>query len=228
MPIRLNLLAEAQAAEEARRKDPAKRALLLGLVVTGGALLWSSLIQVKVAAARSQLNGLQAQWRGMEKAYQQAADCQRRGQEAEQKLAALERLRTNRFLWGNALNALQQTLEGLDEVQLVRLKAEQTYTVTQEAKTRDAKAKKDAPPKPATATEKIVLTLDAMDSSPQPGGAQVARFKEAILRVPWFAAHLQKTNAVLLTSLSAPQTGEGRNPHVLFSLQCNFPEKTRQ
>ena len=30
MPIRLNLLAEAQEAEEMRRQDPVKRALLVG------------------------------------------------------------------------------------------------------------------------------------------------------------------------------------------------------
>lgn len=222
MPIRLNLLAEAQAAEEARRKDPAKRALLAGLVVVGGALLWSSSLQIRATAARTQLNALEAQWRAMDKAYQQAADRQRRVQEAQQKLAALDQLRTNRFLWGSALNALQQTLDGVEEVQVVRLRAEQTYTVTQEVK-----PDKKTPAKPATATEKIVWTIEAMDTSAQPGGAQVAKFKEAILRVPWFEARLQKTNAVLLTSLSAPQTGGSGHPYVLFSFQCNFPEKTR-
>ena len=30
MPIRINLLAEAQAAEEMRRKDPVKRAVWIG------------------------------------------------------------------------------------------------------------------------------------------------------------------------------------------------------
>jgi predicted RNase H-like nuclease (RuvC/YqgF family) len=222
MPIRLNLLAEAQAAEEARRKDPAKRAVLVALVLVAGAMLWSSSLQIKAAAARSQLNSLEAQWRAIDKAYQQAADQQRRLRDTEAKLAALERLHTNRFLWGNVLNALQQTLNGVDDVQVVRVRGEQTYTISQ-----PVKATKNTPAKPATATEKIVLVIDAQDSNPQPGGAQVAKFKEAILRVPWFEAHLQKTNAVLLTSLSAPQTGAGRNPFVLFSLQCNFPETTR-
>ena len=33
MPIRLNLLAEAQAAEEARRRDPVKRAIWLAALI---------------------------------------------------------------------------------------------------------------------------------------------------------------------------------------------------
>ncbi len=38
MPIRLNLLAEAQAAEEMRRRDPVKRALwLAGLIIAADA-----------------------------------------------------------------------------------------------------------------------------------------------------------------------------------------------
>jgi len=54
------------------------------------------------------------------------------------------------------------------------------------------------------------------------------RYKQAIGNVPYFQNNLQKTNGVLLTSLSAPQIGPlGRNPYVMFNLQCYFPEKVR-
>jgi len=42
MPIRLNLLAEAQAAEEARRRDPVKRAIWIGALLVSVVLVWSS------------------------------------------------------------------------------------------------------------------------------------------------------------------------------------------
>lgn len=219
MPIRINLLAEAQAAEEARRKDPAKRAVLVAVLIVSGVLLWASSLQIKLMSAKTRLGGLETQWKTMEKAYQVAVDIQRQAIDAQQKLDALSQLHSNRFLWGTTLNAFQQTLNGVDAVHVVRLRGEQNFITAEENKGR-----KDAT---ASATEKVALTIEAVDSSPQPGRAQVARFKDAITQVPWFQANLQKTNSVLLTSLSAPQVGNGRPAFVLFTLQCFFPDKTR-
>jgi hypothetical protein len=124
------------------------------------------------------------------------------------------------------LNAFQQTLNGVDDVQVVRLKTEQSYTLTEETKTR-ASGNLMTPGKAATSTEKVTMTIEALDYSPQPGG-QAPKFKEAIANVPYFQSHLQKTNGVLLTSMSAPQTGPAvRQPYVMFTLQCYFPEKVR-
>jgi len=221
MPIRINLLAEAQAAEEARRKDPVKRAILGGIVLVSLIVVYAVLLQGRLFAKRSQLSGLAAKWRSIEKGYDAAVRNQRQAIEAEQKLTALARLTTNRFAWATALNALQQTFNNVDEVQTVRLKTEQTYVINE-----DKNKSAIAPTKPATATERITLIVEAMDSSRPPGG-QVTKYKESIAQVPFFQASLQKTNGVRLTSLSPPQTGTGRSPYVLFTLQCDFPEKVR-
>ncbi|SRR6266566_5110781 len=219
MPIRLNLLAEAQAAEELRRKDPVKRALLAGIILVVLAVFWSSTLQFKIIASKSELKTLQTQWSAIEKNYQVAVESKRKSIEVEGKLSALRQLKTNRFLWGTALNAFQQTLSGVDDIQVVRLKADQVYTQIEEVKGKGGK--------PAGCSEKVNLTIDAVDSSPQPGG-QVNKYKEVIAGVPYFQSNLQKTNGVLLTSLSAPQVGPmGRNPYVMFTLQCYFPEKVR-
>jgi hypothetical protein len=218
MAIRINLLAEAQALEEERRKDPVKRGVLAGVFLVLLVLLWSSSLQVKLVSAKSTLSGLEARWKSIEKGYQQAVQSQGQALEAERKLAALHQLTTNRFLWGTALNAFQQTLNGVDDLQVVRLKTEQTYSITEETKGKT--------PKPATATEKIGLTIEALDSSSSPGG-HVSKFKDSIAQLAFFRASLAQTNGVLLTSLSAPQVGAGRNPFVLFTLHCTFPEKVR-
>src|SRR5206468_3329561 len=106
---------------------------------------------------------------------------------------------------------------GVDDVHVVRFKTDQVYAQSEEAKSKG---------KP-TSTEKINLVIDAVDSSPQPG-SQVSKLKEGIGSVPYFRSNLQKTNSVLLTSLSAPAMGPlGRNPYVMFTLQCYFPEKVR-
>ena len=47
MPIRINLLAEAKAAEELRRHDPVKRVIFFGAFLVALALVWSSSLQLE-------------------------------------------------------------------------------------------------------------------------------------------------------------------------------------
>jgi hypothetical protein len=189
-------------------------------------ILWATTLQLKIMASKSELASLDAKWKRIESGYQMAVEAQRTAIEAEQKLAMLHQMSTNRFLWGTVFNALQQSLNGLSDVQAVRLRTEQLYAVSEEIKPR-TNGTQFIPGKPSTATEKVSMTIDAIDTSPQPG-ANVNGFKEAIASIPFFKENLGKTNGVLLTSRSAPQTSlDGNRQLVTFSLQCNFPEKTR-
>src|SRR5437667_7487967 len=202
MPIRINLLAEAQAAEELRRKDPVKRAVLGGILIVCAVLVWSSTYQVKIIVSKSELSSLQSTWQRIEKNYSLAVDTKRKALDAEEKLSALQRLTTNRFLWGTTFNALQQTLNAIDDVQITRIKTEQTYTVSEETKPRPPGDTKPAP-KVVLAVEKIAMTIDAVDSSSQPG-ARINRFKAGIANEPFFQTNLQKTNGVTLVSFTPP------------------------
>lgn len=226
MPIRINLLAEAQAEEELRRKDPVKRATMVAALMVAAVVFWASTLQFRIMAAKRGLHNLETRWQSIEKPYQEAVDQQRRAKDAEEKLAALQNYTTNRFLWGTALNALQQTLNGTEEVHLVRLRGEQAYVVSEETPPR-TNGTVVIPGRPATSTEKILLSIDGVDASAQPGN-QVNRFKQTIASLPYFQERLQKTNGVLLTSLSAPSSGPAaRTPYVTFTLQCYYPEKVR-
>ena len=226
MPIRINLLAEAQALEELRRKDPVKRAILGASVIVAGVLLWATALQFKILAGKSELKTLAREWASMEKPYNEAVTFKRQNIEADDKLSALQNYSTNRFLLGTAFNAVQQTLNGIDDIKVMRLKFEQNYVYTEETKPR-TNGTVVIPGRPSTSTEKVALHLDAIDASPQPGG-QVSRFKQTITSVPYFDQNLQKTNGVLLTSLSAPMSGASApTPYVMFTLQCFFPEKVR-
>lgn len=230
MPIRINLLAEAQAAEEQRRKDPVKRGTYVGVTLVAFVALWAISLQVKVISARSELSAIESKWKVIEKDYQAAVEAQRSSIAAEVKLSALHQMTTNRFLWGNVLNGFQQTLNGLSDVQVVRLKSEQSYAMTEGTPNKTNNTGTVTQGKPGTATERISMTIEAMDVSAQPGN-RVNGFKEAIASVPFYKDNLAKTNGVLLTSRSAPQTNpsgpNGPQPFVLFSLKCSFPEKTR-
>jgi hypothetical protein len=218
MPIKINLLAEAQAAEESRRKDPVKRAVLGGVLLIAGALVFSSSVQFKVMASKSELGALEATWKSIEKNYAGTVELRRKSLEAEEKVAALQQMATNRFLWGNALNAFQKTLNGIEQVQVLHLKTEQSYIVSDG--TREGKGGKPS------ATEKIAMVIEALDFSTQLNTH--SRYKASIASEPFFQNSLQKTNGVLLLSLSAPQADPARkNPVVKFSLQCSFTEKVR-
>jgi hypothetical protein len=226
MPIRINLLAEAHAAEELRRKDPVKRGIYGAVFLVSCVLIWVLTLQLKIVAAKHELGSLETQWKSIYKDYQVAVDKRRRSLEVEEKLGALHALNTNRFLWGNTLNAFQQTLNGVDDVQVVRFKTEQAYHLQEEIKAR-TNSTSVIPGKPASSMEKATITVEALDFS-VPAGGQVNRYKEAIAGVEYFQKHLQRTNGVLLTTLSPPQTSpQHRNPFVNFTLQCYFPEKTR-
>src|SRR5688572_3431259 len=226
MPIRINLLAEAHAAEEMRRKDPVKRGIFAASVIVACVLVWALALQFKIVAAKHELGSLETQWKAINKDYNVAVDKRRRSLEVEQKLNALQALTTNRFLWGNALNGFQQTLNGVDDIQVLRLKTEQGYHLQEEIKAR-TNSTSVIPGKPASSVEKVVIKVEAMDFSVPPG-TMVNRYKEAIANVDYFQKNLQRTNGVLLTTLSPPQTSAAsRNPFVNFTLDCYYPEKTR-
>jgi hypothetical protein len=223
MPIRINLLAEAQAQEEMRRKDPVKRAVYAAVVLLLLMLAWSSSLQLKAMLANGELGRVEGQIATRSKEFQTVLDQQRQLRDAELKLAALQKLGTNRLLQGTMLNALQQSI--VDEVQLVRMRCEQTYfaTAAVAAKTNGATI---TPGKPATIAERVQFVLDARDTGPLPGD-QVNVYRQAISTSPYFQGWMGTTNEVRLATLSAPQkTAEGRS-FVTFTLECRYPEVIR-
>jgi hypothetical protein len=221
MPIRINLLAEAQAAEEMRRKDPVKRSIWIGSFVIFLVLLWSATLQFKIIVAKSEASSLQSSWKEIEGKVKEVTDHRARARVLETKLAALDQFTTNRMLWAVTLDALQRTpLEG---VELVRIQTEQNFT--QQEGTRPA-ADGTGTAKPATATERTTLTLEARDYSSS-AGSQVSRFKQSLASSPYFEAALQKTNTIQLTSQTAPQYEAGRS-FVGFGFKMYFEEKERR
>lgn len=226
MPIRINLLADAHAAEEERRRDPVKRGTYIAAFVVFCVVLWAVTLQLKIIGAKSDLGSVDARWKSIEKGFQSAVEAQKTSMDVEQRLAALHQMSTNRFLWGNVLNAFQQTLGSVDGVQVVKLKTEQSYFIGEGTPGR-TNGTTFVPGKPPTSTERVSMTLEAMDASSQPG-RRVNQFRESIATVPFFKENLSKTNGVMLLSRSAPQNSpNGDRTFVMFSLKATFPEKTR-
>lgn len=225
MPIRLNLLAEAQAAEELRRRDPVKRALWLAGLIIALMLAWSSFLQLRATLASSEVTGIEAQISARTNEFRQVLDSEKKTAEINDKLLVLRQLATSRFLNGNLLNALQQTTA--DDVQLIRLRVDQLYTTVEGTKTHTNDNNVVIKGKPPTKIEKTVLNLEGMNLSPSASN-QVNRFKSVLTSNAYFGSMLTKTNPVNLKSLSPPQvapvTGK---PCEVFTLECRYVEKTR-
>jgi hypothetical protein len=224
MPIHINLLAEAQAAEELRRRDPVKRAIFIGISLIAVALMWSGMVEVNAMMAREHLYGVQMEIDSKTNAYQHVVADQNKIATIQKKLAALQKLQAARFLQGNLLDALQHAT--VDGVQLTRLRVDQACLLTAGSEAKVTVGAYKTAATPASVREKIIVHLDARDFSANPGD-QVNKFKAAIAKRSYFQAVLEKTNGVQLANPpSAPMTDSGK-PYVTFTLDCRYPEVIR-
>jgi hypothetical protein len=221
MPIRLNLFAEDQALETQRRRDPVKRAIVVGAVLVILMLGWAGILMLKVMAVKNEVSGVDLKIRAQTNAYSLIVNNEKKLADSKQKLRSLHILATNRFLNGNLLDALQRTI--VEKVQVTRFKVTQIYNLTDEVKPKDDEDKRV--PKPATVTEKISFTLDATDTSLN--GEAATRFQNALSAAPYFERTLAKTNGFRLKSIGAPQIDASGQSFSTFTLEAYLPEKTR-
>jgi hypothetical protein len=219
MPIRINLLTEALAEQDMRRRDPAKRAVFAGLFLVALSLVWFSYTWLGYKLVQGKYSQVQAEIHSRTNDYNRVVADMKNLAENQRRLDALSQLSTNRFLQGSLMNALQQIY--VPNVQLTRVRVEQNYLRKEAVAPKDGKGGQ-----PGSSTEQIKLTLDAKDSSPNPGD-QVNRFKEAVAASAYLKPLLNEANGVRLLNLSAPQAGIDGKLFVQFTVECRFSDKTR-
>src|SRR6516162_1713026 len=100
MPIRINLLAESQALDEQRRRDPIKRVIGVGIVAVALMVVTSTWLQLKSSIIKLELRHAEKQLSARKNEFQQATDNQKRLFDVNHKLGALNQLATNRLLLG--------------------------------------------------------------------------------------------------------------------------------
>jgi hypothetical protein len=221
MPIRLNLFAEDQALEALRRRDPVKRAIIVGVVLVIGMLGWASILMFKTMAAKNEVSIVDGRMKAQTNAYLAIVNSEKKLADTTHKLQALHILATNRFLNGTLMDALQRNV--VDNVQVTHLRVNQTYIYHEEVKPKDEEDKRA--PKPATVDEKISLALDATDTSMNGEGA--THFQNVLAAAPYFQRTLARTNGFRLKSIGAPQVDASGKSFSTFTLEAYLPEKTR-
>jgi hypothetical protein len=224
MPIRINLLAEAQEAEEIRRRDPVKRAIWATGTLVVLALLWAGVLQLRIAGAQSSLEKYEQEWAELKTDFEAIREQQKSIGELERKLAALDRFSENRFLWATVLDVLQQTVA--EQVQLTQVRGEQVFRVTAPVAARRS-GSRDEPAKPGYSIEQIGILIEGRDHRHAQQNYNTYRMKLA--EFPFFQTNLQRADAIRLTSLSQPviHPSDPDRSFVQFSLQCQFPEIRR-
>ena len=222
MPIRINLLAEAQAAEELRRRDPVKRAVIWGAVCVVLMVIASLAIQSQVLRAKHVADGYSKNIQSITNDFSAVMANSDRLNQINLNIRGLDILASERFLNGTLLNSLQKVY--MDSVYLINIRTEHNYAVTEA--TRDKKDPKKVL-KRGTSAEKITLIIEARDSSDNPGD-RVNKYKEALAQTSYFQSLLGRENEIRLVNLSPPQTtGDSGRPVVQFTLESRPPEKVR-
>ncbi len=223
MPIKLNLLAEAQAEEDLRRRDPVKRALILGAFLVILSLVWFSSIMLVHVVEAQKLNGVLGEIQNHTNDYARVQVNLKKIADAQKKLDSLQSLSASRFLQGDFMNAFQHLY--VTNVQLMRVRVDQSYS-TSGGSAPVTNSYGVLPGRPAGTTERVYFLLDAKDYSVNPGD-QVNHFKDALALQDYFKANLDPTNGVRLLTLSPPQNALDSKPYVLFTMECRYPDKIR-
>jgi hypothetical protein len=221
MPIRINLLSDALAEEDLRRRDPVKRAIFFGAFLVALSLVWFSSVWLESVLDKNKLNQVEDAIQQHANDYSLVQTNLKKIAEVKRKMDALDQLTAARFLQGNLMNALQQTY--VPNVQLSRVRVSQGYS-SSPAVAAVTNSFGVVPGRPPGIAEHVTLTMDAKDFSANPGD-QVNHYKDAIYKQDYFNHNLDSSNGVRLSGLSALQSpGEGK-PFVMFTLECRYQDK---
>jgi hypothetical protein len=125
MPIRINLLAEQQAAEEARRKDPVKRAIWIGSVLVFATIVWAMMEHLELTQRRSELTNLEAQFKKADDSARRVRDTLAEAGDLEDRIRALEKYSTNRILWASTLDGFQKA--SMEQIRFKAIETNQRY-----------------------------------------------------------------------------------------------------
>lgn len=107
MPLHINFLAERIALEEAKRNDPIKRAIQVGVGLTALMVLWIVLTAFSVVSAKKEMQSIEKELGLIEADAKSVKALQDQMMAVEGRISALNRYASNRFLLGNFLNELQ-------------------------------------------------------------------------------------------------------------------------
>ena len=216
MPIKINLLAESQYAEDQRRRDPVKRGIWIAGFLVFLVVIYIAKLQLDVWAKQNELKLMAERWAKLEPEFKKVTDNKKEVDAVQDKISLLDQLHTNRFLWGNLFNALQNTM--VPNIQVTHLQGDQSF------------ARVEANPKQhisAGTQEKITLIIAARDlSQTEEADPSYAKFKRTLSDYGYFQKKLGKDGFLIDGNISQPMPdpADPGKQFRSFSLVAHFPE----
>jgi hypothetical protein len=227
MPIRINLLAEAQAAEDQRRRDPVKRGIWIGGFLVCLVLLWCGKLQFDIWREGMTRTRMEGDWAIKEPKYKALVATVEKTDRLNALLNGLNRYTTNRFLWANLLNGIQHSM--IDDIQVTRIRGEQAFDIANaENSTNNTPNGPVITHKPSASTERIRLAIEARDFNNQ--NQTWTKYKEALAKDAYFKRHLKQGEGFVLEGTQSAPTRDPFDPlheYVSFSLVTHLPEVKR-
>lgn len=216
MPIKINLLAEEQVAEELRRKDPLKRAIVIAAGVVALVIIYAGMSIVRTKGVASEAERAEKAYDDIKGKEFELKDLRALAGKYERNLSLLHRLTTNRFLLAPVLNELQYCM--LDGVRLTQFQMVQTYSYVEAIKAREDIGQKAVPPK---SIEHKLFRMEAQDTE--------EKFNEFMAKISQrFEGQLRKREGVSLQSRSDPIVKGGEKPFRAIVIECRYPDITRE
>jgi len=220
MPIKINFLAEEQANEELRRKDPVKRAGIAAGVLVLLVVVWGLFNWMKLSKLSSELAALNTQLTDLTPGAKEAEASQKKIKDNEYKMDMLKQMSALRPLWAPILDALQRVPNG--DIQLLRVKVDQSYQVTP-AFYPPRGSGPEVKFKPAKTKQVISMTIEAQDNSEDLQAYTRYRSQlETALR-----EFIGASGSVSLKVLNQQRENEEGKKYQTFTLECIFTEVTR-
>jgi len=218
MPIKINLLAEEQANEDLRRRDPVKRAGMAAGALVALVLLWAGINWFGLMGLSKQLEGLNAELEDLKKPATEAKASQKKIRDTEYKMDMLKKMSAARPLWAPVLDTLQRSV--MEDVQVLRIKADQIYQVTPAFVPPRGSTLK---PKPAVSKQVISMTIEAQDNSERLDSYN--RLREQLASA--LKTYMGTNGTVSLKTLNQARENEDGKKYLTFSLECSFTEVVR-
>ncbi len=223
MPIRINLLAEDQAAEEMRRKNPVKLGIWIGSFMVFIMLLWIFKLHIDIHFSQQSYKLYDDSWKAAAAKYGSVTNNNAKISDADIRLNALDRLATNRFYWASVLNALQQTM--IKDIQITRITGVQKYT---KEDPRTIGSGPTAKKIPGSMTEAVSIYIDGKDYNP--AAQNYDKFKETLCNYGFFVKGLGRRDGFVLETVSSPSAdaSDPSRQYAVFKLVSRYPEVRRE
>jgi hypothetical protein len=217
--ITLNLLAEEQMAQEARARDPIKLFTAIGLAVLTVAVAWGGVLSALLMQRRTEMQGLEAQWKKVNTVGVGEGEFQATSAAAEEIMT----LNRSRVLMAPQLALVKDLIP--PSVQLSQLGFALSVEATEAGGGGGEEGAEYKHPGRPKRTERLVVRLEGMASSSRPE-LEVDRFLKLLRSDARFSALVEDIQLRSISRVSKENDKAGSTPTgANFVIECWYKEK---